>query len=144
MFFPPEARQALSAEKDVLERNKDTKEDDHGDNPEQIMNDKPGVLIHLYPEELVEGYESIIQEKETEANKEVGIGLLDVEDVPLMFSSKLGKSPPVQVLTVYIASDDLHEPEPQHSSLANKLGYYLLQVGFSELKMHLQALCQSL
>ena len=130
----------------MLDRNKDTKEDVHGDNPEQIMNDKPGVLIHLYPEELVEADESIIQEKETEANKEVGIGLLDVEDVPLMFSSKLGKSPPVQVLTLYIASDDLHEPEPQYSkhSLANKLGYSLLQVGFSELKIHLQALCQSL
>ena len=131
----------MSAEKDVLDRNKDTKEDVHGDNPEQIMNDKPGVLIHLYPEELVEGDESIIQEKETEANKEVGIGLLDVEDVPLMFSSKLGKSSPVQVLTLYIASDDLHKPEPQYSkhSLSNKLGYSLLQVGFSELKIHPQA-----
>ena len=64
----------MSAQKDVLDRNKDTKVDVHGDNPEQIMNDKPGVLIHLYPEELVEGYESIIQKKETEANKVVGIG----------------------------------------------------------------------
>ena len=62
----------------------------------------------------------------------IEVGLLHVEEVPLVVSSKLRKCVHVQILSFYIVSGHLHKPEPHYSNnhLENKRSHSLFQTHF--------------